>query len=43
VGGNKLWSEFHKPIDFIWKKKELSQQFMDSISEPVYERGNKSD
>jgi len=43
AGGNTLHSEIHKCINSIWYKKELPQQWKESIIVPIYKKGDKTD
>jgi hypothetical protein len=43
AGGNKLYSEIHKLINSIWNKEELPQQWKQSITVPIYKKGDKTD
>jgi hypothetical protein len=43
AGGETLQSEIHKLIIPIWSKKELPDQWEESIIIPVYKKGNKTD
>jgi hypothetical protein len=43
AGGKKLRSEIHKLINSIWNKEELPNQWKEFISEPFYEKGDKTD
>jgi hypothetical protein len=42
-GGETLYSEIHKLICSIWNKEELPQQWKESISVPIYKKGDKTD
>jgi len=44
----KAWSrtiryEIHKLIIFIWNKKELPEEWTESIVVPIYKKGDKTD
>lgn len=41
AGGSKICSEIHKLLISIWNKKELSDQWNESIIVPVYKRAIK--
>jgi hypothetical protein len=41
--GETLCSEIHKLICSIWNKKELPQQWKESIITPIHEKGDKTD
>jgi hypothetical protein len=41
--GDILVSAIHELIDFIWNKKELSDQWKESIIVPVHKTGDKTD
>jgi hypothetical protein len=43
AGGSTLCSKIHKHINFVQKKKELSQQWKESITVPTYIIGDKTD
>jgi hypothetical protein len=38
-----LLSEIHKLINSIWNKEELSDQWKESITVPIYKKGDKTD
>jgi hypothetical protein len=42
AGGKTLWSEIHKLINSIWNKEELPDQCKESITEPIYKKGDKT-
>jgi hypothetical protein len=42
AGGSKIYSEIHKLINSVWNKKELPDQWKESIIIPVYKKGNKT-
>jgi hypothetical protein len=37
----KICSEIHKLINSIWNNEELPQQWKESITVPIYRKGNK--
>jgi hypothetical protein len=39
AGGKTLCSEIHRLTDSIWNKKELPQQWKESIVVPIYQKG----
>jgi hypothetical protein len=41
AGGRTICSEIHKLINFIWKKGELSEEWKESITVPIYQKWNK--
>jgi hypothetical protein len=43
AGGETLCSEIHKLIHSIWNKEELPQQWKESITAPIYKKGDGSD
>jgi hypothetical protein len=43
AGGETLWSDIHKLINYIWNKKELPDQWMESVIVPIYTKGHKTD
>jgi hypothetical protein len=43
AGGEKLYSEIHRLICCNWNKKELPQQWKESIILPIYKKGDKTD
>jgi len=43
TGGNKLHSEIHKLINYIWNKEELPQQQKECTAVPLYKKGDKTD
>jgi hypothetical protein len=43
AGGETLCSEVHKLICFICSKEEMSQQWKESITVPIYKKGDKTD
>jgi hypothetical protein len=43
AGGSKICSEIHKLIISIWNKEELSDQWKESLTVPVYKKGDKTD
>jgi hypothetical protein len=43
AGGETLVSVIHKLITSIWNKKELPDQWKESIIVPIHEKGDKTD
>ena len=43
AGGNKIFSELPKLINFTWNKDKLPEQWKESITVPVYKKGDKRD
>jgi hypothetical protein len=43
AGGETLWSEIHKFINFIWSKEELPDDWKKSIIVPVHKKVNETD
>jgi sorting nexin-29 len=43
AGGETLLSEIHKLIKLIWNKKELPDQWKESIVVPIHKKGDKTD
>jgi hypothetical protein len=43
AGGETWHSEIHKLICSMWNRKELPQQWKESITVPVYKNGYKTD
>jgi hypothetical protein len=43
AGGETLYSEIHRLICSIWNKEELPQQWKESITVPIYKKGDKTD
>jgi hypothetical protein len=43
AGGETLYSEIHILICSIWNKEELPQQWKESITVPIYKKGDKTD
>jgi hypothetical protein len=43
AGGETLFSEIHRLICCIWNKEELPQQWKESITVPIYKKGDKTD
>jgi hypothetical protein len=43
AGGRTICSEIHKLINSVWNKEELPEQWKESISVPIYKKGDKTD
>jgi len=43
AGGNTLRSEVHKLINYIWNEEEMSQQREESITVPIFKKGEKTE
>jgi hypothetical protein len=43
AGGGTLQSEIHKLVSSIWSKKELPDQWKESIIVPIHKKGDKND
>jgi hypothetical protein len=43
AGASTLRSEIHKHINSIWNKKELPEEWKESIIVPIYKKGDKTD
>jgi hypothetical protein len=43
AGGRTIRSEIHKLINSIWKRKELPEDWKESIIVPIYKKGDKTD
>jgi hypothetical protein len=43
AGGETLLSGIHKLINSVWNKKELRGRWKESITVPIYKKGNKTD
>jgi hypothetical protein len=43
AGGNNIFSELPKLINFTWNKDKLPEQWKESIIVPVYKKGDKRD
>jgi len=41
AGGRTIGYEIHKLIIFIWNKKELPEEWRESIAVPIYKKGDK--
>jgi hypothetical protein len=41
AGGDTLYSEIHNLINSIWNEQESLQQWKDSITVPIYRKGDK--
>ena len=39
--GRTIRSEIHKLINSLWKKEELPEEWMESITVPFYKKGDK--
>jgi hypothetical protein len=42
AGGEILWSEIQKLINYIWNKEELPDQWKESIIATIYWKGDKN-
>jgi hypothetical protein len=42
AGGETLYSEIHRLICSIWNKRELPQQWMESVIVPIYKKDDKT-
>jgi hypothetical protein len=42
AGGRSIRSEIHKLINSIWNKEELPEQWKESITVPIYKKGDKT-
>jgi len=40
AGGRTIFSEIHKPINSIWNKKELPEEWKELINIPIYKKGD---
>jgi hypothetical protein len=43
AGGEKLWPEIHKVINFLWNTEELPHQWKDSITGAIHKNDVKTD
>ena len=43
AGAGKLYEEIHKLIVLIWNKKELPQEWKESIIVPIHKKGDRMD
>jgi hypothetical protein len=43
AGGKILLSAINKPINSVWNKEELPEQWNESINVPVHKKGDKTD
>jgi hypothetical protein len=43
AGGRTIRYEFHKLIISIWNKEELPEEWRESITVPIYKKGDKTD
>jgi hypothetical protein len=43
AGGRTIRSKIHKPINSIWNKEEVPEQWKESIIVPIYKKGDKAD
>ena len=43
VGGRTICSDIHKLINSIWNKEELAEEWKQSITAPVYKKGDRTD
>jgi hypothetical protein len=43
AGGEKLWSDIHKCINSVKNKKEMSDQWKESVTVEIYKMEDKSD
>ena len=43
VWGRKIRSEIHELINTIWHKEELLEEWKESVSVPIYNKGDKTD
>jgi hypothetical protein len=43
AGCETLWSEIHKPKNYIWNKEESLDQWKGFITVPIHKKGNKID
>jgi hypothetical protein len=43
AGGRRIWSETHTLFNSSWYKKDLPEEWRESIIIPTYKKGNKTD
>jgi hypothetical protein len=43
AGVRSIRSEIHRLVNFIWNKKELSEEWKESIIVHIYNKGDKTD
>jgi hypothetical protein len=43
AGGSTICAEIHKLINSIWNRQEFPQQWKESITVPIYKKGDKTD
>ena len=43
AGGRTICLEIHKLITSIWKKEQLSEEWKESIIQPIHKKGDKTD
>jgi len=43
AGGRTICSEIHKLINSIWNKEELPEEWKESITVPIYKKGDNRD
>ena len=43
VGGRTIFCEIHELIISIWNKEELPEEWKESITVPIYKKGDKTD
>jgi hypothetical protein len=43
AGGEILCPKIHKPLNFIWNKEELPDQWKESIIAPLHKKSDKTD
>jgi hypothetical protein len=43
AGDEILWSEIGKPMNSVWSKEEMPNQWQESIILPVHKKGDKTD
>jgi hypothetical protein len=42
AGGRTICCEIHKLINSVWKKRELSEEWKESIIVPIYKKDNRT-